>query len=124
MVRRGAGETEALFARRVINCTGPSRNLRPGRSALVDALIDRGVGRPDPLSLGLEATDDGALVARDGTPSPHVFALGPILKGKLWETTAVRELRVQAHELARHLLATGRSCLAIPVGRDPVGKGG
>jgi hypothetical protein len=32
------------------------------------------------------------------------FALGPILKGQLWETTVVRELRVQAHELARHLI--------------------
>jgi len=105
LVRRGGSAAEALFARRVINCTGPSRSLRSGQSPLLDAVLDRGLGRPDPLELGLDVTETGALVDADGTPSDRVFALGPILKGQLWETTAVRELRVQAHDLARHLIA-------------------
>ena len=105
LIRRGGSEVETLVAERIINCTGPSRNLRSGRSPLLDALVDRGLGRPDPLALGLEVTESGALIAADGTDSQRIFALGPILKGQLWETTAVRELRVQAHDLARHLAA-------------------
>ncbi len=104
LVRRGGSEVETLVAQRIINCTGPARTLRAGRSPLVDALLDRGLGRPDPLALGLDVTESGALIAADGTTSEQIFALGPILKGQLWETTAVRELRVQAHELARHLI--------------------
>ena len=95
LIRRGDSNVETLVAQRIINCTGPARTLRAGRSPLLDALIDRGLGRPDPLALGLDVTESGALIAADGTNSERIFALGPILKGQLWETTAVRELRVQ-----------------------------
>jgi uncharacterized NAD(P)/FAD-binding protein YdhS len=104
LIRRGGADVEMLVAQRIVNCTGPARNLRTGRSPLLDALLDRGLGRTDPLALGLEVTESGALIAADGTTSDRIFALGPILKGQLWETTAVRELRVQALELARHLI--------------------
>jgi hypothetical protein len=30
--------------------------------------------------------------------------LGPVIKGSLWETTALPEIRVQARDLAEHLL--------------------
>jgi uncharacterized NAD(P)/FAD-binding protein YdhS len=103
--RRGSTGIETLVADRVINCTGPSRTLRAGQSPLVDTLLAHGLARPDPLALGLEVTGTGALLAADGTASERIFALGPILKGQLWETTAVRELRVLAHDLARHLLS-------------------
>jgi hypothetical protein len=33
-----------------------------------------------------------------------MYAIGPLLKDHLWETTAVRELRVQAAELAHRLV--------------------
>jgi uncharacterized NAD(P)/FAD-binding protein YdhS len=33
----------------------------------------------------------------------RIFTLGPVLKGQLWESTAVRELRQQAADLARHV---------------------
>jgi uncharacterized NAD(P)/FAD-binding protein YdhS len=119
LTRRGSSEVETLIARRVINCTGPSRSLQAGQSALLDAVLDRGLGRPDPLGLGLDVAETGALVAADGTTSDRVFALGPILKGQLWETTAVRELRVQAHDLARHLIATSSmAARSAPNDRD------
>jgi uncharacterized NAD(P)/FAD-binding protein YdhS len=117
--RRGSDSIETLVADRIINCTGPSRSLQAGQSQLVDALLARGLARPDQLALGLEVTSDGALRAADGTASQRIFALGPILKGQLWETTAVRELRVQAHDLARHLL-----CLHAAAGVPPVSHTG
>jgi uncharacterized NAD(P)/FAD-binding protein YdhS len=105
--RRGATttETETLFVRRVINCTGPARDVRVGPSALLQSVLARGVGRPGPLALGLDVTDSGALVRRDGRAHTRLFAIGPLLKERLWETTAVRELRVQALDLARKLLS-------------------
>ena len=128
LIRRGGSDVETLVAQRIINCTGPARNLRAGRSPLLDALLDRGLGRPDPLALGLDVTESGALIAADGTASERMFALGPILKGQLWETTAVRELRVQAHELARHLITltaesrpVARADTAIPNERVRLG---
>jgi uncharacterized NAD(P)/FAD-binding protein YdhS len=67
-------------------------------------LIARGVTRTGTLSLGLDTTDTGAVVRQDGRAHTRLFAIGPLLKDQLWETTAVRELRAQAHELARRLL--------------------
>jgi uncharacterized NAD(P)/FAD-binding protein YdhS len=56
--------------------------------------------RPDPLGLGIETLPDGRVLAADGTPTPGLYAIGPLLKGVLWETTAIPEIRVQAHALA------------------------
>jgi uncharacterized NAD(P)/FAD-binding protein YdhS len=89
----------------LINCTGPSRDIRRGSSELLRALIGRGVGRPGSLSLGLDTTETGALVRRDGGEHARLFAIGPLLKDRLWETTAVRELGSQALDLARRLLS-------------------
>ena len=55
----------------------------------------------DPLRLGLDALPDGRLVGRDGQASSLLFTLGPPLRGVLWESTAIPEIRVQAAALAR-----------------------
>ena len=102
--RRGAPDPESLCVRRVINCTGPARDVRVGSSSLLRSMINRGIGRPGPLALGLDVSDSGALIDRDGREQDKVYAVGPLLKERLWETTAVRELRVQTLELARRLI--------------------
>ena len=68
------------------------------------SLLSNGMGRPGPLALGLDVADSGALIEPDGRINDRLFAIGPLLKEHLWETTAVRELRCQAAELARRLL--------------------
>jgi uncharacterized NAD(P)/FAD-binding protein YdhS len=103
--RRGAPEVETLRVRRVINCTGPARDVRVGSSCLLRSLIARGIGRPGPLALGLDVAESGALIRQDGCEHDRLFAIGPLLKERLWETTAVRELRTQTLELARRLVA-------------------
>jgi uncharacterized NAD(P)/FAD-binding protein YdhS len=102
--RRGAPEAEKLLVRRVINCTGPARDVRLGSSSLLRSLIERGIGRPGPLALGLDVADSGALIRQDGREHDRIFAIGPLLKERLWETTAVRELRTQTLELAKKLI--------------------
>jgi uncharacterized NAD(P)/FAD-binding protein YdhS len=101
--RRGESRTERLPVGLVINCTGPSRDIRQGSSALLRSMLDAGLARPGPLALGLDVDDAGALVRADGTVDDRLYAIGPLLKEHLWETTAVRELRVQAAELAGRL---------------------
>jgi uncharacterized NAD(P)/FAD-binding protein YdhS len=39
-----------------------------------------------------------------GELSPHLLALGPLLRGTFWETIAVPELRGQARRVAETLL--------------------
>ena len=75
------------------------RDVRLGSSSLLRSLIKRGIGRPGPLALGLDVSESGALIGQDGREHDQIYAIGPLLKERLWETTAVRELRVQTMEL-------------------------
>jgi uncharacterized NAD(P)/FAD-binding protein YdhS len=102
--RRGSSACETLLARRVINCTGPSKDIRFGSSPVLGALLARGLARPDPLGLGLEVDEEGTLIGGNGKKPGRIFALGPLLRGQLWETTAVRELRQQAADTARFVV--------------------
>jgi uncharacterized NAD(P)/FAD-binding protein YdhS len=102
--RRGTTEVETIRVARAINCTGPSKDIRTGASGLVRALLEQGIARPGPLALGLDVAESGALIDRDGLGDERLLAIGPMLKAQLWETTAVRELRCQARDLADRIL--------------------
>jgi len=93
---------------RVINCTGPESDCGRIDDPLIKGLLAQGLARPDRLFLGLDVDSNGALVDFAGTPSPSLYALGPLRKGSLWESVAVPELRVQASQLAEHLVGTLR----------------
>lgn len=103
---RHSGESRTLRVSRVINCTGPDSDCRRVTNSLLKDLIQQKTVRPDPLFLGLDTADDGALIAGDGAPSHDLYAIGPLRKGNLWETIAVPELRVQVSVLAARLLAS------------------
>jgi uncharacterized NAD(P)/FAD-binding protein YdhS len=96
-----------LVVDRVVNCTGPGMAARVHGDLLCD-LLDRGLGRLDPLGLGLETAADGALIDAGGRASETIFAIGPMRKPSEWESTAVPEIRAQARELAA-LLSVGMS---------------
>jgi uncharacterized NAD(P)/FAD-binding protein YdhS len=102
---RRSGETVKLRVDRVINCTGPDGDLRRVQSPLIADLLQNGLARPDELLLGLDVSEDGALIDGEGKRSDSLFALGPLRKGSLWESIAVPELRVQIAELAGLLVA-------------------
>ena len=101
---RRAPYVETLDVAHVINCTGPDPDLARGGGPLLAAMIRRGQVAPDPLGLGLRTAPDGALLRPDGSPSDRLVTLGPPRRGDLWETTAVPELRIQAANLAEHLM--------------------
>jgi uncharacterized NAD(P)/FAD-binding protein YdhS len=90
---------------RVINCAGPDSDFARIRDPLVRRLLDKGLVRPDALSLGLDLTRNCALLDRDGAISRRLFAIGPVTKGTFWEMTAVPDIRQQAEFLAMQLAA-------------------
>lgn len=102
---RGSLASATLAVARVINATGPGVDYRTWDDPLVRALFDRGWIRPGPLGFGLDATKEGAILDRDGRASTTLTTLGPTLRGSLWETTAVPEIRAQAARLATRILA-------------------
>ncbi len=94
-----------LAAGWLINATGPDTDLTRTTDPLLRDLLDRGLARPDPIRLGLDATPDGAVLDAAGVPSTTLFTLGPPLRGIRYETTAIPEIRDQAAALAGLLTA-------------------
>jgi uncharacterized NAD(P)/FAD-binding protein YdhS len=109
-LRRADGGEETLAVARVVVCTGPEDNYRRVREPLAQSLIGAGLARPDALRLGLDVGPEGLLHDEDGAPRPGLWAVGEARKGDQREATAVRELRVQAAQVAAGLrLALGLS---------------
>ena len=112
---RLSGKSASLFVDRVLNCTGPETDCRKVSNPLMKNLLSQKLCRPDPLFLGLEVSEKGALIDGQGVVSDFLFAIGPLRKGSLWETTAVPEIREQISELARLLLTRcAQQALAQP----------
>lgn len=105
-LRRGAASSQRLIVGRVVNCTGPSSSLRRIGNPLVSRLIDRGWLVPDALCMGVMVDEHGALLDRQGQPSARLHYIGPLLRARDWEATAVPELRGHAYRLATTLLAS------------------
>ena len=103
---RKTGKLQRLNVDWVLNCTGPESNCAAVRSLLLKNLLRQRLVRPGPLALGLDISDRCALVDRHGMASDFLYAIGPLGKGSLWETTAVPEIRRQMSELASLLLAS------------------
>ena len=102
--QRGRAASASLEVGTVINCTGPNTDINRIDDPLLGSLRRQGLLVPDPLGLGVEITDDYALINARGTASRSLYYIGPFLRAKYWESTAVPELRVHAQRLADHLL--------------------
>jgi len=97
---RGSGETIVVTAGRVINCSGPEHDFAKLDNPLIAQLLQKGLMVPYPLNVGVQVAQDGALVDAGGRASNRLFTIGPVRFGALIETTAMPEVRVQAHDLA------------------------
>jgi uncharacterized NAD(P)/FAD-binding protein YdhS len=104
-IDHGGSATE-LATGWVINCTGSATDVTTTADPLLRHLLDSGLARPDPLRLGLDAGDHGALRDAGGRPTGDILTLGPLLRGRWYETTAIPEIRDQAATLARQMLTT------------------
>jgi uncharacterized NAD(P)/FAD-binding protein YdhS len=118
--RRGSSSIENLEVARAINCSGPETNYKASSDPLIRDLLARGFARPDPLGLGLEVSEQGALINSNGVASRRLFALGPVTRGTFWEIVAVPDIRLHCARLANHLSAGMREGMqASEPGRKP-----
>ncbi len=95
---------KALAGDLVINATGPNSKFAATTSVLLQNLMGRGLVTADDTEMGARVDANHTIIGRDGQPSKMLFALGPLLRGTLWETIAVPELRGQARRTAEALL--------------------
>lgn len=93
-----------LIVSRVINCTGPVTDITKIEIPLIANLIKRGLITPDEMNLGINALPNGTIIQKDNSLSSNIFIIGSLLKGILWESTAVPELRTQTKSLAEELI--------------------
>jgi len=96
-----AGEAESFTVDRVINCTGAGNDITAEPPALIAALFETGLGRPDDLGIGLDVGPAGNLVAADGSEAPAIHVVGGLRKGVEWEAIGVTEIRDHAAAAAQ-----------------------
>lgn len=87
------GKNNNLKTSILINCTGPESNFEKVEFLLVKQLLQANSIHVDALKYGIEASLNGQI-------APNLYTIGPPLKGILWESTAVPEIRVQAQQIA------------------------
>jgi uncharacterized NAD(P)/FAD-binding protein YdhS len=75
------------------NCTGPLHSIARSRDPLLRSLLDQAEIRPDRLGIGLE-------VDETNRAGEHLWAMGPLTKGRYWEIIAVPDIREQAAQVA------------------------
>jgi uncharacterized NAD(P)/FAD-binding protein YdhS len=101
---KGDTAERQLDADLVIQSVGLETDVRRTQHTLLQQLMTNGHIRSDPFGLGIDSTADGRLLHNDHA-WPRLFAIGSMLRGTLWESTAMPEIRQQARQLADHLLA-------------------
>ena len=95
---------QKLKVSRIINCTGPETDLMNVEKSFLKNCLIKGILTQDKLKLGITAdTETFQVINSEGKPHISLFTLGSNLKGELWESTAVNELRGQAEKLAERL---------------------
>lgn len=113
-VRVDLSTGDSLTGDLVVNATGPRTEFTATGSTLLQNLMKRGLVAPDDMNMGLRVAEDHRVALADGSLSERLLALGPLLRGTLWETIAVPELRVQARRTAETLLGQAPSEVAEP----------
>ncbi|MEI7036564.1 FAD/NAD(P)-binding protein [Fulvimonas yonginensis] len=102
---RATQRLDVLTADRVIQVTGLDTAVAYTEHTLLSRLLRDGLAVPDPLQLGVAAHPDGQLLNAGGEPQVGLYAIGALLRGNLWECSAMAEIRAAAQQLARRLAA-------------------
>ncbi len=99
-------KNEKIIVSRVINCTGPETDFIQSEDHFLKKCMFKGIVSQDKLKLGINA-DTSTFQVQDSKGNLHtnLFTIGPNLRGMLWETTAVNELRQQAETVAKNILS-------------------
>lgn len=99
---RPDGEVRHVEADWVVSCVGLQYDVRRSDDPLTVSLLRAGLARSHPLGLGWDCEPDGALRTPSG-PSRHLFTLGSLRRGDLYETIGIAEIAGQAERLGEIL---------------------
>ena len=102
---RGGRTQQRVKCAHVIDCRGIRRDPEQNATPVVASLLGAGKARIDPLRLGLDIGPDAAVIDAQGRPSDRIFAIGPVSRAAFWEITAIPDIRNQAADLARRMVA-------------------
>ncbi|MGN6281072.1 FAD/NAD(P)-binding protein [Frateuria sp.] len=105
VLHRATQQLDTLRADLVIQATGLDTAVAFTEHTLLSRLLRDGLATPDPLQLGVAAHPDGQLLNTRGELQVGLYAIGALLRGNLWECSAMAEIRVAAQQLARRLAA-------------------
>lgn len=98
-------QDETLHVTRIINCTGPQVNVQKSTNPLLKSLVQKGMIQSDLYRLGVVTTSEYEVVNAYDQVLQGMYTLGGNLRGMLWETTAVPELKKQCHDVASIILS-------------------
>jgi uncharacterized NAD(P)/FAD-binding protein YdhS len=101
---RGGGAVRSLEVGAVVNCTGPNYDLGSLQTPLLVQLREAGLLTADPMRIGVSVDDHYRPLDPNGLPTRGLHYIGPMLRARFWEATAVPELRVHAARLASIIL--------------------
>lgn len=100
------GKEQKIEATFMINCTGPESDFSKTNSFLLKNCLAKGLVVQDDLKLGLR-TDISSFqtINSKNEINSSIYTLGSTLRGELWESTAINELRSQAKAVAEKVLS-------------------
>lgn len=92
-----------LRINKIINCSGPQIAPDSSDSILIKNLFNKGWLGKDELGIGFNVLPDGRLLDKENNIMPEFYTIGNGLKGVLFESTAIPEIRLQAYQLAKKI---------------------
>lgn len=94
------GAALQLQADCVINATGVEMRARSMHNVLLQQMLSDGEAVAGPHGIGINTDVQGNLVQASGASIAQVQVIGSLRIGRLWESLAIPELRVQAEQAA------------------------
>ena len=98
--------TRWLEADHIFDATGPARDIGTIKHPLIQNLLRRGFLKADTHRLGAETAADYHAIGRGGQASDWLYVVGPMLRARFFEATAVHELRLHAAAVAKRIAST------------------
>jgi uncharacterized NAD(P)/FAD-binding protein YdhS len=92
------------------NCISLTSDLRKCNSEILSNLLSKGIASYDKMYLGLKTTPSGNLIDKDGNVVDSIYTLGTLRRGELWESTAAKEIRLQALQIATSITSYQNKC--------------
>jgi len=112
--QRGQSESVSLQVGMIVDCTGIVKDPRAIGNPVLQHLFQQGLARADALHIGIDISDDCAVIDRNGFASRRLFAVGPLTRAAFWEIVAIPDIRNQCAELAARLATICDPAVAPP----------